>query len=104
MSEDEMPANRLMAAQALGRFGDINEAYKTIDREAMNTPSPSVFLQAVNALQYSHGADLMDLEDWKRYRERALDTLPGMDMTNRGYAQRIIDDALELWPDKRRVY
>jgi hypothetical protein len=104
MSEDDKPANRLMAAQALGKFGAIKEAYDAIDREAMGTPSPSVFLQAVNALQYSHGADLMDLEDWRRYRERALDTLPGMDMTNRGYAQRIIDDALELWPDKRRVY
>jgi hypothetical protein len=93
-----------MAAQALGHGGDIKAAYEAIDREAMDTPSPSVFLQAINALQYSHGSDLMNLEDWKRYRERILDTLPGMDMTNRGYAQRIIDDAMEIWPDKRRVY
>ena len=104
MTGDDRPANRLMAAQALGRFGDVDEALKVINQEAMGTTSPSVFLQAINALQYGHGTDLMKLEDWERYGERALDTLPGMDMTNRGYAQRIIDDALELWPGKRKVY
>ena len=104
MLQDDLDANRLMAAQALGFMGNREAAFRAMDQVAMETHSPSVFLHAINALQYGRAEGLMEVGDWQRYKERSMDTLPGMDMTNRAYADRIIDDALEIWPAKRKVY
>jgi arylsulfatase A-like enzyme len=104
MLQDDLTANRLMAAQALGVLGSREAAFRAIDQAAMETASPTVFLHAINALQYSFAEDMLELGDWHRYRDRTIDTLPGVDMTNRAYADRIMDDALEIWPAKRKVY
>lgn len=99
--EDELAANRIMAAQALGVGGDPNTAFKAIMREANATDNGYVLLQALNAFQYSHTDDRLRLDDWKRFKEKKFAKGdPGSEL---GYPQRIIDDAIALFPARRKV-
>lgn len=99
---DQFAANRIMAAQALGVCGDPNTAFNTIMKEANETSQNYVFLQALNAFQYSKTDDRLTLDDWKKFKEKKF---PDNDAAVRlGYPNRIIDDALGLWPQRRKVY
>jgi arylsulfatase A-like enzyme len=104
MHKDGFEANRIMAAQALGLCGDPDAAFLAIRDIAFETQSPTVFLQALNAFQYSRLDDRLTLGDWQKFSEREVQESPGKDMLNKGYAQRIITHAIEHWPDRYKVY
>ncbi|MBD3630011.1 sulfatase-like hydrolase/transferase [Cyclobacterium sp.] len=100
--EDESAANRIMAAQALGLCGDPEAAFEAIMKEANVTDNGYVLLQALNAFQYSHTDDRLSLDHWKAFKEKEfVSGDPGSDL---GYPQRIIDDAIALFPERRKVY
>lgn len=101
---DTVAANRLMAAQALGVCGDPETAFKVIRKEALETTRGYVFLQAINAFQYSKTDVRMTKGDWEKLKGRKWDEGPDTDPYGPEYALRIIDDALELWPERRIVY
>ena len=97
--KDEFVANRIMAGQALAWCGDPDSAFEILMREARNADVGYVMLQAVNALQYSKTDDRITLEDWKYFREIVFENDYGFQ-----FAHRIIDDAIELYPERRKVY
>jgi len=103
VSDDAMAANRLMAAQALGVSGDPDTAFNAIRREMGKTEDGYVFLFALNAFQYSHTDDRLTLQDWKSFEQMAGSGKPGADRYGWEYAQRLIQDAIGLWPKRRRV-
>lgn len=99
---DGFAANRIMAAQALGVCGNPDFAFKSIMKEASETTQNYVFLLALNAFQYSKTDNRLTLEDWTRFKTKKF---PENDAAAAlGYPNRIIDDALELWPERRKVY
>jgi hypothetical protein len=104
MNKDPAETNRVMAAQALGLCGDPDAAFRTLKDIALETQSPTVFLQAINAIQYSLLDDRLTLGDWNKFSEREIMESPGKDMFNREYAQRIITHAIEHWPERYTVY
>ncbi len=99
--EDGFAANRIMAAQALALCGDADTAFEAIMKEALATPHGYVLLQALNAFQYSHTDDRLSMEDWQNFKEKEfVANDPGAGL---GYPQRIIDDAIALFPERRKV-
>jgi N-sulfoglucosamine sulfohydrolase len=103
IANDTMAANRIMAAQALDVCGDAEDAFKTILKEARETDEGYVFLFALNAFQYSHTDDRLTLEDWKRFQQKEPIEKSRSDTFGHIYAQRLIKDAVALWPQRRRV-
>ncbi|MFW5823000.1 MAG: sulfatase, partial [Tangfeifania sp.] len=102
IKNDEFAANRIIAAQSLAVCGDPDFAFKAIMKEADNTKNAYVLLLALNAFQYSFTDDRLTLEDWKRFKEKKF---PENDAHAKlGYPQRIISDAISLWPERRKVY
>ncbi len=102
IKSDDYAANRIMAAQAIGLYGDPATAFNAIMEEVNNTDNGYVFLQGLNAFQYSRTDDRLTLDDWKMFKEKKF---PEGDVgTSFGYPVRIIDDAIELWPERRKVY
>jgi N-sulfoglucosamine sulfohydrolase len=99
--EDEFAANRLMAAQALGLCGDPRHAFESIMKEVNATSQGYVFLQGINAFQYSHTDDLLSMNDWIRFKNKKFSD--GDVATDFGFNQRIIDDAIGLFPERRIV-
>ncbi|MCC6352776.1 MAG: sulfatase-like hydrolase/transferase [Verrucomicrobiae bacterium] len=103
VARDPMAGNRIMAAQALALCGDPDAAFAAILKESRETRCGYVFLQGLNAFQYSHTDDRLKQEDWRAFGKKRADGAPGADATGFGYAQRIVTDALAIWPDRRRV-
>jgi len=103
MAHDPMPANRIMAAQALGLCGDPDAAFTTLRAEAVQAKDGYVLQQAVTAFQYSHTDDRLTREDWKTFAKKKAGTGHDIDTTGFGYVQRISQDALKIWPERRRV-
>lgn len=102
IQKDNFAANRIMAAQAIGVCGDPEIAFQSIMKEASLTNHNYVFLQALNAFQYSQTDNRLTIEDWKKLKEKKF---PANDAgASLGYPNRIIDDALTLWPERRKVY
>jgi len=120
IKNDPFATNRIMAGQALAWCGDADAAYKAIvkeiDAEAMNG---YVFMFALNALQYSHTDKNLRKEDWLRFRkiaeggkQRRNQAIQGKRegksvsmQTFLGFNDAIgmINDALDLWPERRKV-
>jgi len=120
IKSDSFAANRIMAAQALAWCGDADAAHsaimKEIHPEEMNGYT---YLLALNALQYSHTDKNLTKEDWLRFKQgaegikkRRFEAIKGKlkgksasTQTFLGFmdAIGIIDDALGLWPERRRV-
>jgi N-sulfoglucosamine sulfohydrolase len=98
---DPMPANRIMAAQALGRCGDPDTAYQSLRKEIDATGNGYVFLYALNALQYAHVDERLTKDDWQSFKNKTFDRK--QDPFGAELAQRIIDDALALFPKRRAV-
>ncbi len=94
---DPFAGNRIIAAQALGRSGDPDTAFKTIMREAESTDDAYVFLFALNAFQYSRTDDRLTREDWERFQKKKTSGPYGLPA---GYARRIVADALDKWPER----
>lgn len=103
MQNDEFAANRIMAAQAIGISGKPDLALSSLKKEINETKDGYVFLFALNALQYSHTDQLLTREDWTRFDEKKFPDGVEFDHFGVDYAQRIITDALELWPERRNV-
>ena len=103
MADDTMPANRVMAAQALGLCGDADAAYQALHKEAAATESGYVFLLALNAFRYAHVDDRLTLEDWKTFQKKKIPKRQGIDSSGLGNANRIVKDAIALWPKRRPV-
>lgn len=101
ISEDGFAANRLMAAQALALCGDPEHAFESIMKEVNETDQGYVFLQGINAFQYSHTDDRLSMDDWTRFKEKIFSD--GDVATNFGFAGRIIEDAMGLFPKRRIV-
>lgn len=99
MQKDDFVANRIMAAQALAWCGDSDKAYEALMQETRNADVGYVLLQAINALQYSKTDDRLTLQDWKCFRDMPFENDYGVQ-----FAHRIIDDAIELYPKRRKVY
>lgn len=102
IDDDNFAANRIMAAQALAVCGEPDVAFEKIMKEANQTEQNYVLLQALNAFQYSYTDDRLTLQDWEKFKAKKLpENDPDVQL---GYPNRIITDALELWPDRRKVY
>jgi arylsulfatase A-like enzyme len=104
MEADAFPGNRIMAAQALGLCGNSTQAFAALMKEIGNANQSYVFYAAVNAFQYSHVDTLMTKQDWQKVRSRC-GKQAGDHGDTMGYmwARRVIDDALTLWPERRKV-
>ncbi len=96
---DDYAANRIMAAQALAWCGDPDTAFQALMHEASEATVGYVMLLAINALQYSKTDYRLSMEDWKLFRDKRFENDYGVQ-----FARRIIDDAIELYPEKRKVY
>jgi len=103
VSDDAFAANRVMAAQALGLCGAPDEAFETIMKETLRADDGYLFLFALNAFQYSHTDDRLTLDHWKTFQSKEPVSIPGRDMRGYEFTERLIKDALELWPQRRRV-
>jgi N-sulfoglucosamine sulfohydrolase len=98
---DEIAANRVMAAQALGICGAPDISFKVLMEEALGAGDTYLMLQALNAFQYAHVDHKIKESDWELFKTKQW---PENDRAaDLGYPQRIIDDALELWPERRIV-
>jgi len=97
MTDDKFGANRVMGAQALGACGDTKPAFEALFAEARKTPYGYVFLQAVNALQFSRADRLMTQKQWGVLLKRTK-VNPGKGQENYGfsYSGRLITYAMEL--------
>ena len=100
---DTFAGNRVIAAQALGRCGDPDMAFEAIYREARQATHGYVYLQALNAFQYSHTDERLTLHDWQAFQQGTSARRNDLDAFGETYAQRIVTDALALWPERRRV-
>jgi hypothetical protein len=103
MAKDEMPANRIMAAQALGLCGVPDEAYLALHKEVMAAESGYVFLLALNAFRFAHLDERLELEDWQAFQQKKIPVDPGGDSFGMNYATRIIRDSIARWPERRLV-
>lgn len=101
IAADPMPANRIIAAQALGRCGDPDTAYKTLRKEIDDTRNGYVFLYALNALQYARVDDRLTKTDWISFRNKKIPK--SHDPYGAQMALRIIEDAITLFPKRRIV-
>lgn len=103
MADDPMSGNRIIAAQALGLCGEPDAAFEAILKEARGAHHGYVLLQAINAFQYSHTDDRLKRDDWRALAMEKAKKSTGADNFGFDYAQRLVKDALALWPDRRRV-
>ena len=103
IADDEFAGNRVIAAQALGLCGDAKTAFETIMHEAKTTHDAYVFMFALAAFQYSHTNDRLTHEDWVTFSKVKPFADSPADHTGFEYAQRLVKDALEIWPELRKV-
>jgi len=96
---DTFVANRIMAAQALAWCGDPDTAFLILQKETRQATVGYVMLQAINALQYSKTDHKLSMEDWEYFRDKQFENDYGVQ-----FALRIIEDAIELYPERRMVY
>ena len=99
MQKDDFVANRIMAAQALAWCGEPARAFDALLKETRIAEVGYVLLQAIHALQYSKTDDILTLQDWQYFRDMPFENDYGVQ-----FAHRIIDDAIELYPERRKVY
>lgn len=97
-TSDPISANRIIAAQALGLCGDPDTAYQVLRTEIAASRDGYVLLYALNALQYAHLDDRLTLDDWKLFKTMKLPQRN--DHFGAAMAQRIISDAIEIFPEK----
>ena len=101
MTDDAVAANRIMAAQALGLCGDPDSAHAALHKEIEITNEGYVFLLALNAFRFGHIDDRLTLENWKAFQSKRIPRRAGDDPNGVSYANRIIKDAIALWPKRR---
>lgn len=103
IKKETIPVNRLIAAQALAVSGDMKNAFEYLYYETQNARDGYVFLFGLNALQYSHTDEFLTKQDWESFKEQKFKTDEAIDKFGKEYSKRIINDALNLWPNRRTV-
>jgi arylsulfatase A-like enzyme len=101
IAEDTHAAVRLIAAQALARSGDSDTAFAAIRKEIDATRNGCIFSHALNALQYGHLDDRLTKADWVSLKNKKIEK--NQDPFGKEMADRIIQDALSLHPERRIV-
>lgn len=105
-ANDPMAANRIAAATALAAHGQTAAAaaaFAALMREIASPGDGYVLLYAINALQVAGLDARLTRNDWLAMRDANHQPQPGHDPSGFQYAARIINDALDLWPDRRAV-
>lgn len=102
IKKEKIPVNRLLMAQALAISGDEKTAFNHLYKETKEARDGYVFLFGLNALQYSHTDKFLTKEDWTAFNKQEF-TTGSEDRYGKEYSKRIITDALQLWPKRRRV-
>lgn len=103
IENESIPVNRLKAAQALAISGDKKKAFNYLYNEVNNARDGFVSLFGLNALQYSHTYKFLTKQDWLAYKTKTFTTADAIDKYGKEYSKGIINDALALWPKRRRV-
>ncbi|RXP62752.1 sulfatase [Lutibacter sp. HS1-25] len=103
IEKETIPVNRLMLAQALSFSGAKEKAFEYLFNETKNARDGYVFLFGLNALQYSHTDQFLTKQDWEDFKNQTFDTNDAIDKFGKEYSKRIINDALDLWPNRRVV-
>ncbi len=103
IEKETIPVNRLLLAQALAVSGNRKKAFEYLYNDTKNARDGHVFLFGLNALQYSHTDEFLTKEDWLAFKKQTFTTSDSIDKYGKDYSHRIIDDALKLWPNRRRV-
>lgn len=103
IEKENIPVNRLIQAQALAFSGDKKRAFQYLYNDTKNARDGFVFLFGLNALQYSHTDVFLTKEDWQLFKKKTFTTDDAIDRYGKEYSHRIMDDALKLWPIRRRV-
>lgn len=98
-----MTANRIMAAQALGVCGNPDVAFEILFKEAHDTNNGYVSLFALNALQYRGTESFLTKDNWTAFQNLCAGKKDAPDALGFELAVRIIQDALDLWPERRQV-
>jgi len=104
MRKDEFAANRIMAAQALGLCGNADLAFKHLMKECKEAKNGYILLQAINALQYARLDDRITRDAWLAFKDIEFTGAEDIDKYGVSYGRRIINDAIETWPDRKPVY
>lgn len=99
IDSDAHAAIRISAAQALARCGAPDAAYAAIRKEIDATRDGSIFFHALNALQYGHLDDRLGKADWVSFQKKKIGKTP--DPFGKEMADRLIEDALSLHPERR---
>ncbi|MCK5369512.1 MAG: sulfatase [Cyclobacteriaceae bacterium] len=100
---DEYASNRIIANQALGLCGNAELAYKNLMKECIEAKNGYIFLQGLNAIQYAHLDNRLSKEDWLNFRDQKFADVKDKDAFGEIYSKRIIEDALEIWSERRIV-
>ena len=103
VQNDDIAANRLMAAQGLGLSGDRDFACWAILKELEATNDASIFHAGLMALLFSHTDVMLGEKDWQKLRSHAFPNNIGIDQTVAYYSMQIINGILQTWPDEIRV-
>lgn len=103
VQNDKFVSNRIMANQALGLYGNAELAFQSLKKDCFEAKNGYVLLQGLNAIQYAHLDDRLSKADWLRFKEHTFPEAKDKDGFGEIYSTRIIDDALELWPNRRIV-
>jgi N-sulfoglucosamine sulfohydrolase len=103
ISNDPMAANRVMAAQAIGVCGKPDLAFTAILKEANAATNGYVLFQSLNAFQYAHLDGRLTKVDWNRFGKLRINATRAIDKYGFEYADRIISDAVSVWPETRAV-
>ena len=103
IAKETIPVNKLIAAQALAICGDKKAAFEILYNETKKARDGYVFLFGLNALQYSHTDAFLTKKDWANFKVQKFNTDDAVDKFGKEYSQRIIDDALGLFPKRRKA-
>jgi len=93
-----------MAAQALGLCGNADQAFKHLMKECNEAKNGYILLQAINALQYARLDDRITRDAWLAFKDIEFTGAEDIDKYGVSYGRRIINDAIETWPDRKPVY
>ncbi|WP_139956604.1 sulfatase family protein [Flavicella sediminum] len=103
IAKEKIPVNRLILAQALAVSGDKKNAFAYLYDDTKSARDGFVFLFGLNALQYSHTDEYLTKQDWVFFKNKKFTTDDAVDKFGKEYSKRIINDAIKLWPQRRRV-
>lgn len=100
---DEYASNRIMANQVLGLCGNADLAFENLMKECIEAKNGYILLHGLNAIQYAHLDNRLSKDDWLGFKEQKFPAAKNKDVFGENYSKSIIEDALEIWPNRRIV-